>query len=41
VILLNLAKILNGLDLPITVRLVFLDGEEFNYLGSKGSYFHK
>lgn len=35
VVLLNLAKILNGLDLPITVRLVFFDGEEFNYLGSK------
>lgn len=35
IVLLNLAKILNGLDLPITVRLVFFDGEEFNYMGSK------
>lgn len=35
VILLNIAKVLNALDLPITVRLVFFDGEEFNYLGSK------
>lgn len=35
VALLNLAKILNALDLPITVRLVFFDAEEFSFLGSK------
>ncbi len=35
IILLGIAKILNALDLPISVRLVLFDGEEFNYLGSK------
>lgn len=35
VALLNLAKILNALDLPITVRIVFFDAEELSFLGSK------
>lgn len=33
--LLNIAKILNALDLPKTVRIVFFDFEEFGFLGSK------
>lgn len=35
VALLNLAKILNALDLPITVKIVFFDAEELSFLGSK------
>ncbi len=35
VILLKMAEILNALDLPKTVRLVFFDGEEISYQGSR------